>query len=446
MSTYIKEVKIFNFAKVRELAVSFAKDITYLAGVNGAGKSTVVNALWAGFMGVVSKGKPGAMIGSRYEIIGEFAKTARTEITLHDLKTGQDILIKTKVSRSGNEISAETIDGEPMPDGYIDNLFNLMCIDPTSFTHLPPSAQAHALGIDTNGFDGKIKDLKAERTDINREVKRLQVVVDNWGEMKEVLPVDTVALIAERDKIVVYNENQDSLDDLLSPESLSVIMRGYDDDPEKTNWMEMEFEIRREKILAWIARLKAPLKHKSTSEIDEKIANADQVNRDANGYQTYLNDVAALESQVKLQAAINEKIDAEVLAREEYIKAQKLPFSNMGIDEDGGLLVGGTPFREPYFSTGEIWSMSAKLLAALNPDLKTIIVRGANNLDDDKRAGVEALSKPVKDDNGNITREAYQIIFEFISKKPVENRHTILLKECEIVKGYDDKPKTADNL
>lgn len=449
MSTYIQSIKMFNFAKVRELKVDFARGLSYLVGINGSGKTTVIYALWAGLKGIVSKGKPGALIANRYEMIGDYAKTSKLEIDLYDTVKEMVVQVRTKITKAGNEITATDQNGAPMPEGYVDNLFNLMCIDPTSFAGATPQEQALALGIDTSEYDEKVKALKADRTDITREVKRLQGVVANWGELKEVEPVDTVKLVAEKDKIIMFNQEQELLGDQLEAYALTKFMddKAGELREKGSGWGEIPFNDRRDFIIQHLNSLVEPVEHKPTVEIDEKIANADQTNRDANDYQTYTNDKAALKTQVDLGVKQNKAIDKVLADRTAYIKSCKLPFSNMSIDENGCLAVGDRTFAEVYRSSGELWSMSAKLLATLNPELKVIIVRDANILDDDKRAGIEALSKPVMSKDGKeVIREAYQVIFEYVDTKPVEDRHTILLKECELVNSYDESANTGEEL
>lgn len=440
MSYQIKSVEMFNFAKVRQLLVEFGDNaITYIVGMNGSGKSTALNAIWAGFKGVVVKGKPDALIADRYQIIGDFEKTAKTEITLLDKKTGNEVIIKTKISKSGNEWLITDREGNALPDNYIEDIFNLMCIDPTSFTRMTPAQQALALGIDTSEHDEKIKTLKAERTPINNEVKRLEGVCAE-RKCDKVEKVDLSELLKEKIYIDHFNNEQLRLNRELSVDGIRVFIEGstFDNDEDETTPLyfdELPFAKRQKVLSDHVLSLVEPVSPKSTLAIQKKIDKAGEINTKAAAYERYQEEIVSLDTWYKKQYAKNLDIKTAEEDREKYVKDSKLPFPNMAIDENGGLLVNGKPFCEPYFSTGEIWGLSAKLLASLEPELKTIMIRGANSLDDDKRKQVEDLAE-----------KGYQIIFEFVGKEKIENRHTILLKELEVVESYADNKSEQPNL
>ena len=44
MNLHLKQLQIFNFAKIKELVVDFSPGVTYLVGMNGSGKTTIINS------------------------------------------------------------------------------------------------------------------------------------------------------------------------------------------------------------------------------------------------------------------------------------------------------------------------------------------------------------------------------------------------------------------
>ena len=424
MSLHLKRLEIFNFAKVKELAVDFLPGVTFLVGMNGSGKSTIINAMWAGLKGIVEKGKPGALIADRFRIIGDNAKTAKTIITLMDTKTDKEITISTKISKHGNDIVIKDSENRILPNDYLDSVFNLMCIDPTSFTRMSGAEQARALGIDTTKLDERIAELKKSRTPINNEVKRLQTVIDNYGEVKKVEEVDLVELFKIRDDIDESNQRQSELDSIFEPSTYTRYVHGYRKND--VSFFDLEFDEKRNAVIEWLETMDKPQPPKSNDEVLMKIENAHETNELARKYADYNNYQTDLANVLKTQQESNLSIKKVEEEKAKYVQDANLPFDNMTIDENGGLLLDEKPFREPYFSTGEIWEKATILLAILNPELQTIFIRGANNLDNNKIKSVEALAE-----------KGYQIIFEFVDDKPVEDRTCILLREMEIVESFE---------
>src|SRR5690606_18397042 len=109
-------------------------------------------------------------------------------------------------------------------------------------------------------------------------------------------------------------------------------------------------------------------------------------NEKAMQYEQYLDKVAARTAKEKELASNKNKQNKIAEERLEYIKNFKFPFSNLSVDEDGGLLLNGKPIKEPYFSTGELLKIIPILISSQNPELKYVFLQDFNLLDDDKRA------------------------------------------------------------
>ena len=71
----IKQIMLKNFANVNQVEINLKDDVTYLVGVNGAGKTTVgLNAIWFILEGLALKGK-NVLHGERFRFIGKQGKS-----------------------------------------------------------------------------------------------------------------------------------------------------------------------------------------------------------------------------------------------------------------------------------------------------------------------------------------------------------------------------------
>ena len=148
-------------------------------------------------------------------------------------------------------------------------------------------------------------------------------------------------------------------------------------------------------------------------------------------YEDYLNKRKEKESIKKELEDNKRKQDKVGQERLNYIKSFNFGFSGLEVDDSGGLLLNGRPVKDQYFSKGELEIIVAKLYASLNPDLKVRFIDDFDLLDDDNQ--IKILDELLKD--------GFQIITAEVGTKVVKD-NTILLRECALVKSYEDSKKS----
>ena len=201
----IDDLVIQNFATVSYISVSFDKNLTYIVGENGSGKTTTgLNAVWFLLKGLAQKGD--GLIAERFRFIGPHSKSAKVIGNIHDEVEGVKYKITRKLLKNKTELEIEASDGRQLDQAWLDSIFNAFLIDPVGFSRLSGKAQALAFGADTSSFDVKKKDLYQERLLIGRDVERLQGVVDTAGNPEKVEMVDIGELMAELKKRQDLNE------------------------------------------------------------------------------------------------------------------------------------------------------------------------------------------------------------------------------------------------
>jgi len=408
--------------------VQFQDRVTRLVGVNGSGKTTVgLTAIWAGLKGIAERTKEG-VIGERFRFIGN--KKASSDIIIHivDEKQGEEpIIVKNHITKQGNQISFEAPDGYHVDEGWLNNLLNVSFMSASNFCKMSGKEQAIALGIDTSEHDQKLAEKKQEYTLLNRELKSLGTP----EEVEKVEPVVLNDLYKKKKEVEDHNRIQENIKQkrVNLEEESSRLAERIAEKQKQIERLKEEIKADSEEIennRKWIKENKAE-EWKDASEIDREIENAEETNQKAQAYREYLNHKERIDvkkSELDKNKEEQKEIEAERL---EFIKNHNLGFSQLSIDDNGGLLLNGRPIREPYFSQGERELVVAKLAASQNPELKVRFVDDFDLLDEDNQQKIL----------NTLLEEGFQVITGEVGKTSKDD-NTILLKECKVVKDYKE--------
>lgn len=494
----IKNITLSNFAKYDTVSVSFDDNVTFLIGKNGSGKSTLgITAIWYMFQGISEKATDGKnpLIGERFRFIGPKGASAKGEMILVDEKTGAEIKVMRKLTKTGTEVSFQGPEGMTLDQKWLTDLFNVFLIAPKMFCELSPKDQAKALGIDTKTFDEAIAKLKTEYTSLN-------AVYRSYGELQEVEKVGKVEITelqerkekirtelnekyvqnkainkgtrdawqAEKDRISegvrLFNEALDEsvkaraevtevhgliqglckriapIASLVDYSKLTELINNFAElDPKKiaadlwpkepTNLSDMPEDY--QPAEGERLYIKDLPDDAPMIAIDLEISEAGKTNENHLLYTQYLEKKKQKDAK-KLELDKNQ-VDqkAKESERVEYIKKFKFPFSNISVGEDGELLLQGKPIKEPYFSTGEILKVVPILISTRNPDLKYVFLQDFNLMDEDKQREIEEY----------LTGKGFQLVVEMVGKEKLTDKNCILLKDNIVVDNYSETAETA---
>jgi uncharacterized protein YhaN len=421
----IKSLSLSNFTGFSNVKVNFDENITYLVGPNGAGKSTIgLNGIWFVMKGIAEKGD-NVLVGERFRFIGDDGASARGIIKLIDEKLGE-ITIKRTMTKSGTKLEFIAPDGMFLDQQWLNDLFNLYMIAPMRFAELSPKEQAIALGIDLSAYDKAIKELKQEYTEINAVYRSLQpgekpVVIEpvtNLDETRDALNskrkehatlADHIRIasshIKEMDVIDEEIERLTKRKAMLTKEAtdaLGVDPYKFDVSTKRIDWAALEHDI-----------------SKLEQVISNASANAEQVALLKKWeHDTKLKEDKAQElEQNKKKQALREE------AKLEHLKSMKLPFKNLTIDEEGGLMFNGRPIKAPYFSSGELLTIIPRLMGSRNPELKYIYIQHFDLLDEQKQEKLIA----------DLTSAGFQLVIEKVGKNIDKDGNIIILEDMQII-------------
>lgn len=381
----LQKIKLQNFAKFSDIEVVFDGRVTHLVGMNGAGKSTIgVTAIQAGLKGIAEKNKDGQLIGERFRFIGPAKKSADIVITIVDeAKGGAEIIVKNRITESGNNISFEAPDGYDISGDWLNNLLNVAFLSAKNFCQLSPKEQALLLGIDVSGKDKEIADAKAEVTNINRDIK-------NLGSIDVVLEAQEVSvstLLKEKSEIDARNEVTKAANAEI--ERIRTGVEGFEQERDELLARIVELESKISKGKKWLEG-KAPKPLESTDDVVKMIESAEEINKKAAAYKVYKEKADKLEQLMKQKNAATARVDKLVQQRMDVITSFNFGFEGLNVDEDGGLLLNGRPIRDPYYSKGELEVIVAKLYVTMNPKLKMRFIDDFDLIDEDNQVKLVA--------------------------------------------------------
>ncbi len=462
----LDKTKLRNFAGFQGVEVSFNGDVSYICGDNGAGKSTLtITALQALFKGIGENDTGDNIIGSRFKFIGPYDKSADITLRFHDEKLDRFFSFTRHLTAGTNgELKIKPEDELPIPPEWLSDFLNVSLMSSKHFSHLSGKEQALALGINTDQFDQRIEELKAEFTILNRELTKM-------GEIKPVDKVDPVnidELIKKKDKKsaelnTLYLKNRadnKALRDKYYEEKethRAAVDKIKDANREKESVItECESALtvfvlhgyKGKEAKDFVENLPQPIpthefdkaepeyieevpSRKPLDDIEAEILQANKTNRLAGEYQRYLKAVADKESK-QAEIAVNaKKQDTEKQARIDYIKQFNFGFAGLTTNDKGELEFNGKPVREPFVSTGQLIMIVAKLMRSKNPIFKTVFLDNYSDLD--PKNGPKILKE--------LTDEGFSVIVSIPSEKPIEGEHCIVLRECKLLNEDGEKEK-----
>lgn len=437
----IKSMSLTNFIGFSNVTVNFDDNVTYLVGPNGAGKTTLgLNGIWFVMKGIAEKGN-NVLIGERFRFIGDDAASARGIIKLYDEKIGE-IVVKRTLTKAGTKLEFIAPEGYMLDQAWLDELFNLYLIAPMRFAQLSPKEQAIALGIDVSSFDKEMKKLKEEYTSINAVYRALQpgekpLVDENavdieslQAEQKSVsIKLNETTLLhnmakAAIDKIELYEIEIDNL-----KKKIDYVYKSFENEtgyPLSILFIEgLTEDLKRlsQKHSDVTTKVEASIKSQQNIVLLRKWKEETQKKSDYEELLRINKDLQSLAEQHKI----------------DYLRKLKLPFKNLTIDEEGGLLFNNRPIKEPYFSSGELLAIIPRLMASRNPDLKYVYIQQFDLLDQEKQ------DKLIKD----LTEQGFQLVIEKVGRKIERDGNIIILEDMEIISGESeeiDYPEEGEDL
>lgn len=388
----IVEFRAERFKRLSAVEITPGDGVVVVSGKNGAGKSSVLDAIWLALGG------------------GNAAKSSATTRPVKDgerdavvrLDLGEIVVTRKWTSLGGTTLTVEGADGKKFssPQALLDTLVGSLSFDPLAFSRMPAKDQRKALtdlvqlDVDPEKIDKERQDAYDERTEVNRELKRLEAKLSSMKAPVPGIPEEEESLSALLGELKKANDIQAFQD---------AERRQLEDMRKRAAALKVDIERLRAELVSKeteltdlaargkaqaeaVAALVAP----DTESLSKRIQDLEATNAAVRAAKEHRETGAAVAAKRKESEALTEKIDTLDRSKEEAFKRAKFPVEGLAFDAEG-VTFKGVPFLQ--CSAAEQMRISIAIAAALNPEIRVIRVSDGSLLDSASMAEVERLAK-----------------------------------------------------
>lgn len=291
----------------------------------------------------------------------------------------------------------------PSPQKMLDDFVGQLTFDPLHWTQMKGRDQLETLkslvGLDFTDLDEQREKLYADRTDSNREVKRLTGVVESASEHNvPLVEVSVSELVADLNaaQAILYGRDSDEME-------VKRLKEAYKGRKQQVEKCEEEIRLLNKEIAEAKSTME-DIKNKGKSlqekldnidipdieSIQEQINNAEDTNSKIRANSELKENQKELEAAVDISEGLTGQITAIDQEKADMLASAKFPVPKLSFDEDG-VLYQDVPFSQA--SSAEKLRVSVAMGIALNPDLKVLLIRDGSLLDDNNLKAIAKMAE-----------------------------------------------------
>lgn len=378
----VVELKVQNLRKIRIIAIRPASNIVLLTGENGAGKSSVLDAISVALRGRAYAGPKPIRAGEEecrlkldlgeYVIVRSFKNTPDGDVTT-----------KLSVTMADGSKPAGT------PQAILNSLNSDLSFDPLAFGKWDPKKQFDAVRGLVQGYDFEKHQQDydrdfAARTELNRRAKEHEAAAGKiiLAPGPKPVPVVIADVIAQLD--AAQKANADLTTRAARRGEARIEIDRINDEAEKLRMQAAEMIRKADELEA------------RGEELDRKLATADPLPEptDEAGLRRRLNEAETINAQARAHEAraeherqtalakaaaekLTDGIETREKAKRSAIAATKMPVDGLDL-VDGQVLLNGLPFSTA--GTAERIRAGMAISMSLNPKVKVVLIDEAAEL------------------------------------------------------------------
>jgi DNA repair exonuclease SbcCD ATPase subunit len=395
-----------NILKLSAIEIVPQDNMILITGENGAGKSSVLDSIVMALTGGKSipsePVKKGSEKGKIVIDMGEFT-------------------ITRSFTKDNSYLKIEAADGKDVksPQKFLDNLIGKVSFDPLEFINNHKESEQRdillqLIGVNVDELDAKEKQLRDERTEVGRDMKKAENLyksIEYFPQVKETEEQTIGDLSAQLAAIINANQVWDNLNN----QGLQLRQKGKD---LRARINEMETEIL--SIKAQYEEIQGKLVVYSKQDpagIQSKMAELESNNakiRANNNRKSTQADFDNYSQQYETKTKAIEKLDTD---RKSLLSSATMPVDGLSFN-DACLTYNDIPLAQ--CSDGEKLMVSLGISMALNPTLRVLRIKDGSLLDEKNRA---IIRQQIKDKD-------FQLWMESVSS---DKSVGIFIEEGEIV-------------
>ena len=370
----IVNLKAHNFLRLKAVDITPGDNpVIEITGKNGAGKSSVLKAIWSVFANrEVSKGIPSPVRS------GEESGSVSVDLgdmTITRSWTGTDTYLRIE-NKNGAVYRS--------PQALLDKLKTSLSFDPLAFTRMDKKEQRatllKVLGVDLDSMDREREGYFNARTEANREVKNLTAQMQPYQMLPVNLPRDQISagdLINRIREAEQNNQKIAQVDQEITKKEQDII-----DFERKLQQIKADLEV--------AINTRDGMKEISVSDMEKQLSNIEELNKQIQRKQALDGIVTRLNAVSKKSDELTEKIEFIDRMKKESLKSADLPMPDISISPDG-ILYRDIPLSQ--CSAAEQVRVSVAMGAALNPGLRVLLIQDGSLLDSSSRKIIEDLAR-----------------------------------------------------
>jgi DNA repair exonuclease SbcCD ATPase subunit len=371
-----------NVKRLRAVEITPSGDVVVIAGKNAQGKTSVLDAIWLALAG-------GAASKETTRPIRDGEEQASVRLDLGDL------IVERRWSVGGTVLNVTTSDGATYksPQTLLDSLIGRLTFDPLAFAGQDQKGQlATLLSIVELPFN--LDELERDRagtfdrrTDVNRDVKRLEAQLAAVPEPGEDTPDEEVSAAGLAAELQVAQEEAGAR--LAAENELQSARRQVTEAETALEQARLALEGAHDRE----ARAKEVIEDLPTptdpEPIRQRLAELDTTNAAVRAKQQRARITGELETARKASGDLTRSLDAIADRKAKATAEAAMPLEGLSFDEDG-VIYQGVPFAQ--CSAAERLRVSIAIAMALNPKIRVIRITDGSLLDTENLALIEQMA------------------------------------------------------
>jgi DNA repair exonuclease SbcCD ATPase subunit len=373
----IIKFKAENIKKLVAVEITPEGNTVVVTGKNGAGKSSVLDAIYWALSGTKS-------IQEKPIRDGEDKAFIRLDLG--------SLIVERRFTEKNTYLYVSTAEGAKFsnPQEILDKLIGSITFDPLEFSRMPQKKQYEMLrnlvklDVDIDELDALNKADYEERTFVNREVKELEAQIKGLV-VPEDAPSELIDISAESEKLIEMKNRAALRDQKIMQE-----LRAATDVAALEKSLE---EARKILVMAQKELEDIRAKAEKPEEIDAlriKISSAADLNRLAQTRKVKEEKEKELAAKVQKADALTQAMEEREQQKKGALEKAKLPVAGLSLS-DGGVIFNGIPFDQ--CSSAEQLRVSTAMAMASNPELRVIRIKDGSLLDSEGMEILKAMAE-----------------------------------------------------
>jgi len=389
----IVELQSENVKRLRAVTITPQGNTVVIAGDNEQGKSSALDSIQYAFDG-------------KRSIPSDPVRHGEESATIN-IKLSNGLTVTRTITPEGkSQLVVKNADGHRMssPQSILDAMTGSIAFDPLEFSRMKSKDQARTvrelLGLDFTELDQRRDGLYNQRTDVNREAKRLEGVVLTYSHDpdtpdEEVLIAD-LSVELERRR-TVNRDNQSRRDGLATQiqtqEAKLERLAGIQQQIEELRKAEQELNgsiDANQKVLDADAIGIEKLKDLDTQFVVGQISSAEDTNAKVRANQAFQQASEQAKAKNQESAKLTEQIESIDQDKQKQLTAADMPVPGLSFDESG-VQLDGVPLEQA--SSAQKLKTSIAMGIAMNPELRVQLIREGSALDGKSMKIVEDMAE-----------------------------------------------------